>query len=91
MDDGWTYVRTPIGRRRLLSYDDATMSDANTLIQGAGADILKIAIANLGKHVNQKLDLATVHDEQLEALEEKAEEYKLILETEMERIFVGSP
>jgi len=35
VDDGWTYVRTPIGRRRLLSYNDATMTAcANTLNQG---------------------------------------------------------
>ena len=86
VDDGWTYVRTPIGRRRLLSYDDATMSAcANTLIQGAGADILKIAIANLGKHINDKFrPIATVHDELIfEAIEPKADEYKTILETEM--------
>jgi len=86
VEDGWTYVRTPTGRRRLLSYDDATMSAcANTLIQGAGADILKIAIANLGKHVNNKFrPIATVHDELIfEAVEEKAEEYKVLLETEM--------
>ena len=38
-------------------------------------DVLKIAIANLGKHVNQKFrPMATVHDELIfEALEEKAE------------------
>jgi len=86
VEDGWTYVRTPTGRRRLLSYDDATMSAcANTLIQGAGADILKIAIANLGKHINEKFrPIATVHDELVfEAIEEKANEYKTILETEM--------
>ena len=86
VEDGWTYVRTPTGRRRLLSYDDATMSAcANTLIQGAGADILKIAIANLGKHINEKFrPIATVHDELVfEAVEEKADEYKTILETEM--------
>lgn len=86
VEDGWTYVRTPTGRRRLLSYDDATMSAcANTLIQGAGADILKIAIANLGKHINEKFrPIATVHDELVfEAIEKKANEYKTILETEM--------
>ena len=88
VEDGWTYVRTPTGRRRLLSYDDATMSAcANTLIQGAGADILKIAIANLGKHINEKFrPIATVHDELVfEAIEEKANEYKTILETEMKQ------
>ena len=86
VDDGWTYVRTPIGRRRLLSYDDATMSAcANTLIQGAGADILKIAIANLGKHISDKFrPIATVHDELIfESVEDKAEHYKSVLEEEM--------
>jgi len=84
VEDGWTYVRTPIGRRRLLSYDDATMSAcANTLIQGAGADILKIAIAKLGEHVsNEFRPIATVHDELIfEAVEDKADHYKDVLET----------
>ena len=65
VQDGWTYVRTPIGRRRLLSYDDAAMTTcANTLIQGAGADILKLAIARLGKLVSDDFrPIATVHDE----------------------------
>ena len=58
---------------------------ANTLIQGAGADILKIAIANLGKHISDKFrPIATVHDELIfEAIEDKAEHYKEVLESEM--------
>lgn len=86
VEDGWTYVRTPIGRRRLLSYDDATMSAcANTLIQGAGADILKLAIAKLGNYVSDEFrPIATVHDELVfEAIENKAEIYKNTLETQM--------
>lgn len=86
VEDGWTYVRTPIGRRRLLSYDDATMSAcANTLIQGSGADILKIAIAKLGEVVSEEFrPIATVHDELVfEAVESKAEHYKTILEEKM--------
>lgn len=84
--DGWTYVRTPLGRRRLLSYDDATMSAcANTLIQGAGADILKVAIAKLGEKVSDEFrPIATVHDELVfEAVEDKADKYKVILEQTM--------
>jgi len=48
-----------------LSYDDASfMVAANTLIQGAGADILKLSIANLAEHLNQDCHLiACVHDE----------------------------
>ncbi|MHA2084589.1 MAG: DNA polymerase [Candidatus Thorarchaeota archaeon] len=86
VDGGWTYVRTPTGRRRLLSYDDATMSAcANTLIQGAGADILKIAIAKLGEVVSDEFrPIATVHDELVfEALEDKASYYKGVLEETM--------
>lgn len=84
--DGWAYVRTACGRRRLLSYDDATMMcSANTLIQGSGADILKIAIANISEHLNDKAYLvACVHDELvLEVQEDLAEDYKKLLETVM--------
>jgi DNA polymerase I-like protein with 3'-5' exonuclease and polymerase domains len=84
--DGWAYTRTACGRRRLLSYDDATMMcSANTLIQGSGADILKIAIANLNDHLNDSVHLvACVHDEiVLEVKEELAEDYKNILEDNM--------
>ena len=81
--DGWAYIRTACGRRRLLSYDDATMmASANTLIQGSGADILKLAIAELGEHVADDVRLvACVHDELvLEVREEKAEKYRQLLE-----------
>ena len=84
--DGWCYVRTPLGRRRLLSYDDAIMTAcANTLIQGAGADILKLSLAELGKYLNEDAALvACVHDELvLEVKESKAIQYKKILENSM--------
>ena len=83
VEDGWCYVRTPLGRRRLLAYDDAQMmACANTLIQGSGADILKLSIAKLGEYLNKEAYLiACVHDELvLEVVEERAEEYKNILE-----------
>ena len=86
VQEGWAYIRTACGRRRLLSYDDATMMcSANTLIQGSGADILKLAIADLNKHLNGDVRLvAAVHDELvLEVKEELAETYKEILETTM--------
>lgn len=86
VQEGWAYVRTACGRRRLLSYDDATMMcSANTLIQGSGADILKLAIADLNKHLNEDVRLvAAVHDELvLEVKEKLAETYKEILETTM--------
>jgi DNA polymerase I-like protein with 3'-5' exonuclease and polymerase domains len=65
VQDGWCYTRTALGRRRLLSYDDAKMTTAaNTLIQGTGADILKIALGNLGEHLSDDVRLvAVVHDE----------------------------
>jgi len=81
--DGWAFTRTACGRRRLLSYDDATMMcSANTLIQGSGADILKIAIAELNQYLNDEAYMvACVHDEiVLEVIEHKAEEYKNLLE-----------
>jgi len=81
--DGWAFTRTACGRRRLLSYDDATMMcSANTLIQGSGADILKIAIAELNQYLNDEAYMvACVHDEiVLEVIEHKAEEYKKLLE-----------
>jgi DNA polymerase-1 len=58
---------------------------ANTLIQGAGADILKIAIAKLGEVVSDEFrPIATVHDELVfEALEDKASYYKGVLEETM--------
>lgn len=83
VEDGWTYVRTPLGRRRLLSYSDATMTAcANTLIQGAGADILKLSLAKLNSYLGDEAHLvACVHDEiVLEAVEEKVEYYKEVLE-----------
>ena len=84
--DGWCYVRTPLGRRRLLSYDDALMTAcANTLIQGAGADILKLSLAELGKYLDEEASLvACVHDEiVLEVIESKANQFKEILEKSM--------
>jgi DNA polymerase I-like protein with 3'-5' exonuclease and polymerase domains len=65
VDDGWAYIRTAMGRRRLLSYDDARMTTAaNTLIQGTGADILKIALSELNEYLNDEVRLvAVVHDE----------------------------
>jgi DNA polymerase I-like protein with 3'-5' exonuclease and polymerase domains len=84
--DGWAYIRTACGRRRLLSYDDATMmASANTLIQGSGADILKIAISKLDEYLNDEVRLvACVHDELvLEVKEEVADKYKIILEQSM--------
>lgn len=83
VEDGWCYVRTPLGRRRLLSYDDATMTAcANTLIQGAGADILKLSLANLNEYLNDEAHLvACVHDELvLEVVESKTDYYKEVLE-----------
>ena len=83
VEDGWTYVRTPLGRRRLLSYSDATMTAcANTLIQGAGADILKLSLAKLNPYLRDEAHLvACVHDEiVLEAVETKVKYYKDILE-----------
>jgi DNA polymerase I-like protein with 3'-5' exonuclease and polymerase domains len=83
VQDGWTYVRTAVGRRRLLSYDDTTMMCcANTLIQGSGADILKIAIAELDNHLNDEVRLvACIHDELvLEVKEELADMYKEVLQ-----------
>jgi DNA polymerase I-like protein with 3'-5' exonuclease and polymerase domains len=61
------------------------MCSANTLIQGSGADILKIAISNLSDSLNDDAYLvACVHDELvLEVREHKAEEYKKILEDTM--------
>lgn len=84
--DGWAYTRTACGRRRLLSYDDTTMMcSANTLIQGSGADILKIAIAQLSEYLNGDAFLvACVHDELvLEVKEDRAEEYREILQNVM--------
>jgi len=81
--DGWAYTRTACGRRRLLSYDDATMMcSANTLIQGSGADILKIAVSKLNEHLNNDVRMvACVHDEiVLEVKDEYADKYKQILE-----------
>jgi DNA polymerase I-like protein with 3'-5' exonuclease and polymerase domains len=65
VQDGWCYTRTALGRRRLLSYDDARMTiAANTLIQGTGADILKVALGELNDHLNNDVRLiAVVHDE----------------------------
>ena len=86
VDDGWAYTRTALGRRRLLSYNDASMMvSANTLIQGSGADILKIAIAELNDYLSDDVRLvAAVHDELvLEVKAELAEKYKGILEKTM--------
>jgi DNA polymerase I-like protein with 3'-5' exonuclease and polymerase domains len=83
VEEGWCYVRTPVGRRRLLSYDDAQMmACANTLIQGAGADILKLSVAKLGEHLNEDAHLiACVHDEiVMEVKKGKEDYYKGILE-----------
>ena len=84
--DGWCYVRTAFGRRRLLAYNDSSMmAAANTPIQGTGADILKLAIGNLAEHLGTEAFLvACVHDEiVLEVKEDKAEDYRQILQTIM--------
>jgi DNA polymerase I-like protein with 3'-5' exonuclease and polymerase domains len=86
VQDGWAYTRTALGRRRLLSYDDSTMmACANTLIQGSGADVLKLSIANLNSHLNDDVHLvACVHDELvLEVRKDLVNEYKTVLETAM--------
>jgi len=88
VSDGWTYSRTATGRRRLLSYDDASMMVAcNNIIQGAGADILKIALSYLVEHLNDECRLiACVHDEiVIEAKEHKVDHYRAILEDCMKR------
>jgi DNA polymerase I-like protein with 3'-5' exonuclease and polymerase domains len=76
VQDGWCYTRTALGRRRLLSYDDARMTiAANTLIQGTGADILKIALGNLNEYLNDEVRLiAVVHDECVLEVKEGLEE-----------------
>ena len=79
VQDGWCYTRTALGRRRLLSYDDAKMTiAANTLIQGTGADILKVALGTLNEFVGDEVKLvAVVHDEiVLEVKEELADEWQ---------------
>jgi len=55
---------------------------ANTLVQGAGADILKLSLAKLNEYLNEEAHLiACVHDEiVIEVKEDKAEKYKKILE-----------
>jgi DNA polymerase-1 len=76
VQDGWCYTRTALGRRRLLSYDDARMTiAANTLIQGTGADILKIALGELNQFLNDEVRLiAVVHDECVLEVKEGLEE-----------------
>jgi DNA polymerase I-like protein with 3'-5' exonuclease and polymerase domains len=79
VQDGWCYTRTAMGRRRLLSYDDAKMTvAANTLIQGSGADILKVALGELNAYIGNEMRLvAVVHDEiVLEVKEDLAEEWQ---------------
>jgi DNA polymerase I-like protein with 3'-5' exonuclease and polymerase domains len=58
---------------------------ANTLIQGAGADILKLSLAELGKYLDDEASLvACVHDEiVLEVTESRANQFKEILEKSM--------
>jgi DNA polymerase I-like protein with 3'-5' exonuclease and polymerase domains len=77
VEDGWCFTRTALGRRRLLSYDDARMTiSANTLIQGTGADILKIAIGELSEHLDDNVRLiAVVHDECVLEVKEGLEEH----------------
>jgi DNA polymerase I len=79
VQDGWCYTRTAMGRRRLLSYDDAKMTiAANTLIQGSGADILKVALGELNSAIGEDVRLvAVVHDEiVLEVREDLADEWQ---------------
>jgi DNA polymerase I-like protein with 3'-5' exonuclease and polymerase domains len=76
VQDGWCYTRTALGRRRLLAYDDARMTiAANTLIQGTGADILKVALGDLNQYLNEDVRLvAVVHDECVLEVKEGLEE-----------------
>lgn len=77
VEDGWCYIRTALGRRRLLSYDDAKMTTAaNTLIQGTGADILKLALGELNQYLNDTVRLvAVVHDEIVLEVKDGLEDY----------------
>ena len=77
VQDGWSYTRTALGRRRLLSYEDAKMTTAaNTLIQGTGADILKIALGNLNEYLSDSVRLvAVVHDEIVLEVKESLKDY----------------
>ncbi len=86
VNDGWAYIRTSLGRRRLLSHDDASMMcAANTRIQGAGADILKLAISKLDPFIDDRARMvAVIHDEVvMEVIEEEAQKFKVILEDAM--------
>lgn len=77
VQDGWCYTRTALGRRRLLAYDDARMTiAANTLIQGTGADILKVALGELNDYLSEDVRLiAVVHDEVVLEVKEGLEEF----------------
>lgn len=77
VQDGWCYTRTALGRRRLLAYDDARMTiAANTLIQGTGADILKVALGELNEYLNKDVRLiAVVHDEVVLEVKKGLEEF----------------
>lgn len=77
VQDGWCYTRTALGRRRLLAYDDARMTiAANTLIQGTGADILKVALGELNEYLSEDVRLiAVVHDEVVLEVKEGLEEF----------------
>lgn len=88
VQDGWCYTRTAMGRRRLLSYDDCKMTTAaNTIIQGSGADILKVALGELGPDLNQDVRLvAVVHDEiVLEVKESLSKQWEIKLPEIMTR------
>lgn len=77
VQDGWCYTRTALGRRRLLAYDDARMTiAANTLIQGTGADILKVALGELNDYLSEDVRLlAVVHDEVVLEVKKGLEEF----------------
>ena len=94
-DDTLAYTRIPVTNaiRYLPEEMNRLTVLANTPIQGAGAAMLKVALANLWRHLRKHIGdvslAACVHDELLLVCkEELAEEFSVLLRKEME--FAGS-
>lgn len=61
-DDGWTSIQTEMGRIQRAPFKDA-FKLVNYLVQGTGADVLKLKIAELASAGFGKYMILPIHDE----------------------------
>lgn len=91
-EEGFAYVKTPLGRRQMLEKGDGYYKLLNYLIQGTAADLFKEMVAELHQSSVGDYMLLPVHDELIfEVPDEHVEEAVKIIEHGMTRDDLAVP